>query len=368
VFVSPKVHTESEACPDSWGSHKRNCTEVERILGARLRILGSGALTLGSGPGAAIFGVLSPCSTAKHERPRRGELYDMRALSLSSVCLLLSLTTSALSSPAMAQSGPKPYPACDREPTSADISGAKGAYEAGQASFNEADYARAILYWEDAFRRDCTAAKLLLNLARAYELSGKKEHAVLALETYLERRPDAPDRPSIEKRIENLRAQVAAETKPEPVEPPVVAATTTAAAPEEIEPAPAPVEVEKSKRPVWPVIMTVSGAVVAGVGLGFTLDAAATLADVDCPLVEDVPTCNANPPATSTPQEERDRANTATTQRTIGLVSVAVGTGFLAAGAAAWYFSWKDRRRETSAHVLPVLAPGYAGLSVHGRF
>src|SRR5690606_6759565 len=114
----------------------------------------------------------------------------MRALSLSTACLLLSLST-----PAFAQNGPKPYPACDREPTAAEINGAKGAYGAGQASFNEADYGRAILYWEDAFRRDCTASKLLLNLARAYELSSKKDHAVLALETYLERRPEAPDRP-----------------------------------------------------------------------------------------------------------------------------------------------------------------------------
>src|SRR5688572_7462764 len=68
----------------------------------------------------------------------------------------------------------RPYPECTAEPTESDIAAAKGAFQAGQASFNEADYERAITYWEDAYRRDCTAHALLLNLARAYERS--EEH------------------------------------------------------------------------------------------------------------------------------------------------------------------------------------------------
>jgi hypothetical protein len=291
----------------------------------------------------------------------------MRAPSLSTTFLSLALGATLLPTVALAQGGPKPYPACDREPTSADVSGAKGAYEAGQASFNEADYGRALLYWEDAFRRDCTAAKLLLNLARAYELSGKKEHAVLALETYLERRSDASGRASIEKRIENLRAQVAAETKPAPVEP--VAATATAEPPPEEPAKPAePVAKPKPHRPVWPVIMTASGAVVGGIGLGIMLDAASTLANVNCTDAGGVQTCSANPPFTDTGQAESERANAAVVQRTIGALTAAVGAGFLAAGAAGWYFSWKDRRSGASALMLPVAAPGFAGVSVSGQF
>jgi len=319
---------------------------------------------LGSGGDAAIFSKLGPCSTAKHERPRRDELYDMRALSLPALCLLL-----CIAAPARAQGGPRPYPACDRQPTSAEVSGAKGAYEAGQASFNEADYARAILYWEDAFRRDCTAAKLLLNLARAYELSNKKDHAVLALETYLERRPDASDRPSIEKRIENLRAQVAAETKPAPAEPEPVPTEPAVEEAPPAEPTPPKAEAAPRHRPIWPVIMTVSGAVVAGVSLGFALDAASTLAGVNCQDNGAAQECDANPPYSMTPQEETDRANRAVTQRTVSVITAAVGTGFLVAGASAWYFSWKDRRAgKATARVLPILAPDYAGLSIRGRF
>lgn len=356
-MVSPEPHTECEACPDSPGSHKQNCTEIVRILGLGLD--------------AAILEPVSPCSTAKHESPRRDELYDMRAPYFSNLFLLIAFGASLLPKVALGQGGPKPYPACDREPTSADVSGAKGAYEAGQASFNEADYGRALLYWEDAFRRDCTAAKLLLNLARAYELSSKKEHAVLALETYLERRPDAADRTSIEKRIENLRAQVAAETKPAPAEPAPAAAATTSAEPPPEEPAKpteAPADKPKPHRPAWPVIMTASGAVVGGIGLGIMFDAASKLANVNCTDAGGVQTCTAFPPYSSTDQEESDRANAAVVQRTIGALTAAVGAGFLAAGAAGWYFSWKDRRSGASALMLPVAAPGFAGVSVSGQF
>src|SRR5688500_20314045 len=91
---------------------------------------------------------------------------------------------------------------CTEEPQENNITAAKGAYQAGKASYKEADYERAITYWEDAYRRDCTAHALLLNLARAYELHGQKHQAVIALETYLIRKPDAPQRGQIERRIE----------------------------------------------------------------------------------------------------------------------------------------------------------------------
>src|SRR5262245_50497185 len=82
---------------------------------------------------------------------------------------------------ARAEEKTKEYPDCKRKPTEADGSAAKGAFQAGKVSFDEADYSRAIEYWEDAFRRDCTANGLLQNLARAYELNGQKRQAVIAL-------------------------------------------------------------------------------------------------------------------------------------------------------------------------------------------
>lgn len=110
---------------------------------------------------------------------------------------------------AAGESPPAPYPECSRQPTDVEVSAAKGAFQAGQASFNEADYDRAITYWEDAYRRDCTAHALLLNLARAYELNNQEQHAVNSLETYLARNPSSPQRDQIARRIEVLKDKLA---------------------------------------------------------------------------------------------------------------------------------------------------------------
>src|SRR6267142_2506007 len=109
------------------------------------------------------------------------------------------------SSGALAADTKTPFPPCTTTPTEADRKAAQGAFAAGQGSFNEADYATAITYWRDAYRRDCTAHLLLLNLARAFELKGDRAEAVTALETYLQRKPDAADSDQIRRRIENLK-------------------------------------------------------------------------------------------------------------------------------------------------------------------
>ena len=112
---------------------------------------------------------------------------------------------------AQAEDAPKPFPPCEKTPTEGDVAGAKGAFQAGQASFEEGDYNRAISYWDDAYRRDCTAHALLLNLARAHELNNQKRHAVVALETYLARQPSSPQRDQIARRIEGLNEKIAQE-------------------------------------------------------------------------------------------------------------------------------------------------------------
>jgi hypothetical protein len=91
-----------------------------------------------------------------------------------------------------------PYPACTKQPSPADQEAAQGAFKAGFGSYQEGDYPKAILYWSDAYTRDCTAHALLLNLANAYERMGDKKATVQALEVYLERAKDLPNRPQLE--------------------------------------------------------------------------------------------------------------------------------------------------------------------------
>src|SRR5262245_47983005 len=129
---------------------------------------------------------------------------------------------------ARAEAPVQPYPPCDRTPTKGDSAAAEGAFQAGNAAYGEADYDRAINYWEDAYRRDCTAHPMLLNLARAYEISGQKRHAVNSLRTYLARNPNASDEGQIKRRIEKLDEQIQAESATAAPPPPGPAQPTGA--------------------------------------------------------------------------------------------------------------------------------------------
>jgi tetratricopeptide (TPR) repeat protein len=105
------------------------------------------------------------------------------------------------------------YPECHSQPSDLEIQGAKGAFQAGNVSLKGADYERAILFLEDAFRRDCTATLLLYYLGQAYEGQGNLAQAVVALRTYLDRTPDAPERSLIQHRIEVFEQKIEDERK-----------------------------------------------------------------------------------------------------------------------------------------------------------
>lgn len=300
--------------------------------------------------------------------PDSFELDDMRH-HLKTVSCALGLALAILAHGATARAEAQPYPSCERDPTESDISAAKGAYEAGQVSFQEADYERALLYWEDAFRRDCTAVKLLLNIARAYELSGDLEAAINALQTYLDRRPDAKDRSSVEKWISNLQQRV--EKQQEPIEEDGDEAEADseedeAAAPAPVDDAPPPAEV---KRPSWPVWLTAGGIVVALTGHGILARGEQLRQDkaeeVGCDLA-----------ANECPSDAaRDEANAAgEDQRATGAGVALVGHLAGITGGIIWWALWVNPpKAKTAQHtpktlLQPVLSPGYQGLSVSGKF
>jgi tetratricopeptide (TPR) repeat protein len=255
-----------------------------------------------------------------------------------------------------------PYPACTRTPTDGDTAAAKGAFQAGNASFNEADYERAINYWEDAYRRDCTAHANLLNLARAYELNSQKLHAVNALETYLVRKPGSPDEDQIKRRIEKLREQPSADTAP------VVAATV------EPPPPPAPVssaqtdvtsapETTTSKRSIVPLVVAGAGGVVAIVGGVLYANARADFNDAESKC----------PAHTNCPDDIAHEGNDANSRSKVGGWVMGAG-GVVLVGGVVWYFVQKPSTTTASAphgvfaHVTPSVGPSYGGLHVFGSF
>ena len=274
---------------------------------------------------------------------------------------------------AHAEDDPKAYPECIKTPTDAETAAAKGAYQAGNASFDEADYPRAITYWEDAYRRDCTANLLLKNLARAYELYGQKRQAVVALETFLVREPNSIDKEQIQRRIEVLKKQISAEKAP----PPVPVATQPIAAPAPVgavspEPAPA---VHSSHRPIWPLFVAGGGAVIFATGIAIYGPAAKDVKafETKCPNRECPERSPASPAGTPTQAELIAQSNDARKKQITGGIITGVGAVTLA-GGLVWYFA-QPRKSETEAvgsvrhlRFSPAVSPGSAGLSLSGAF
>lgn len=284
-----------------------------------------------------------------------------------SLCLQLLLLVPAL---AHAQEASTTYAACTHSPTDTDVAAAKGAFQAGNASFEEADYPRSILYWEDAYRRDCTAHALLLNLARAYELNGDRAQAIVALRAYLQRVPTSPDKAKIERRIEVLSKQL--EPAP-PIAPPEAAVTNEAApvveAPEVVAPSvsydqeTATVPESDGSRSLVPLIVAGAGGVIAVVGAVIYFEARADLEPYDAQCQERV--CPLHAAHLEKP------ANEARTRLHWG---AGVGIGGLAVAAAGltWYLLSPEQPASSAAgkspRLLPSVSPRFAGVSLLGSF
>jgi hypothetical protein len=290
-------------------------------------------------------------------------------LSLRGVLLAGIISTS--SAAAFGETTKTSFPPCTTTATEADRKAAQGAFAAGQGSFNEADYPTAITYWRDAYRRDCSAHALLLNLARAYELKGDRGEAVNSLETYLQRKPDAGDADQIRRRIENLKAQMVATEKAAaaalpaastivPTPAPAVTTPVPAAAP----PPPDAAETTGSRSAV-PLVVAGGGGVVAIVGAIVFAGGAGKVQDAEekCPSRE------------RCPAEVAEEGNAGRRQQTAGGVLLGVGVA-AAGGGLLWYLLSSPSsdapprtafslRRPTAS---PAIGPGYAGIALGASF
>ena len=278
-----------------------------------------------------------------------------------SLCLIGSLVA-VVPALAHAEDEPKAYPECIKVPTEAETTAAKGAYQAGNASFDEADYPRAITYWEDAYRRDCTANLLLKNLARAYELYGQKRQAVVALETFLVREPNTADKEQIQRRIEVLKKQIAAE-KAAPAASPAAAPVATNQTP--TPPPPAEPSASHGKRSFVPLIVAGAGGVVFLVGGGVYIKASKDVKHYEdlCPNRD----CGNGEAAAA----NKEAANDARTRKIWGGIVTGVGAATIA-GGLVWYFMQPRQTANTATwrkpQLSPAVAPGFAGVSLSGAF
>lgn len=283
--------------------------------------------------------------------------------------LLTCVTTAMVPSTAWAEgkeASPKGYPPCLEKADDAAVAAARGAFEAGKAAFNEADYPRAILYWEDAFRRDCSAVLLLKNLARAYEAHGQHAEAAVALRTYLERAPEAEDKAELEAQLRDIDAKIAAATSPPPGPAPAArpspspspasranSSTEDASASEDGPDLTSDAETESP-----PNTTKVLAGVVAGTGAALAMVSAVFWFDANAQERKANEVCPERG-ACSSPEATR-LGNEAIDSKQRWAIVGGVG-GALVAGGIIWYLAAPSEAEDGG--FTPELGPNYAGVT-----
>src|SRR5258708_32176622 len=141
--------------------------------------------------------------------------------------LIVAFVGTVVAIPALAQQSSSDYPTpCESSKVSkGDVERAHTVFLSGKQFLEESNYDKAISYFKDAYSIDCSVHAILPIIAAAYERKGDRAEAVRALEEYLRRAPSAPDHEGIDRRIRNLKDQLAR------AQPPPAASSATAPTP-----------------------------------------------------------------------------------------------------------------------------------------
>jgi hypothetical protein len=277
---------------------------------------------------------------------------------------------------AFAQSPPSlnyPPPCEESKVSKSDRDRAHTVFLSGKQFLEESNYDKAISYFEDAYAIDCSVHGILPIIATAYERKGDRRQAVRALEEYLKRASNAPDHDVVERRIKNLKDQIAQEPTSQPPAvgpapspssvpagppPPSEGSTGSGAAIASMN-APAPAATVENKRSAMPWVVvgvggaaTVAGVVILAVGVSDV-----SSADSACKTRM---RCD---PAVA------DKGNNGRALEPVGYAVGGVGLAAVAAGLV-WYFTETPSGAPTAGflRVTPLVAPGYAGMSLGGAF
>jgi len=226
-----------------------------------------------------------------------------------------------------------------------------------------------LVYWEDAYRRDCTAHKLLLNIATAYQLDGQLEKALTALQTYLARVPNAPDKAQVERRRDTLQAkldqQVAAAPPPTPSQPEAPTEGSGEGTGEE----------HGTERSSGALAMAITGGALTVGGVVWVIVENGNVSDYENICKPDIlDPSNRRCPTT----DIANAADTAQARRTIAIVVSSVGVATLAGGLVWYFMSGSDGDAESASlpkdhsatidSIAPVISDEYVGMGVVGRF
>lgn len=257
---------------------------------------------------------------------------------------------------------------CSGQVTRAEQDAAKGLFAAGRQAYEEGEYARATRYWRDAFDLDCNAMVMLRNLANAYERGRNLRGAIVSLEAYLQRKPDAEDVVTVRRRLDNLRRELEASRPPE-VGPagPASAPSAPAAPPSASSAIGTTATVDAGRGPgPWPWVLVGVGGAALATGAYFYVDGSARASDARDKCGDDA-YCNPSIPAEL---EAREDGNQGRTFQGVGLGLMGAGVAAVG-GGLAWYFLSPKRPAVSAGSglwLMPALGPGYSGLGAAGRF
>lgn len=244
-------------------------------------------------------------------------------------------------------------------PPSADSeTEAREAFARGRAAYDGGDFESAAQAFARAYELSGKAG-LLYNLYLAFRDANRQAQAAEALRSYLQRDPDAPNRPQLESRLRALESGLAEHTPQPP--PPPAAAPAPAPTPEVAAPPPAPAvpppPAVVSGAPYWrgPVIVMAAGA-----GVALLAAVPGLIATSKASELEDK--CTSSPCDDQYASLEDGRRRAALTS------DLMLGAGIAtAAGGAIWYFFRRAHERE-----MPVVSagclPGGCQAMVRGRF
>ncbi len=284
--------------------------------------------------------------------------------------LSVALICTVFAFPAFAQRTPASYPPpCDAAKVSkGDSDRAHTVFLSGKQYLDESNYDKAISYFNDAYSIDCSVHGILPIIATAFERRGDRSEAVHALEEYLRRAPNAPDHEIVERRIRNLKDQVAREQAAAAPPPPTATAAPPPPAPSVTPepPPPPPVASEPPPPPPPPRISPGPGPwVMVGLG-GAGAVAGIALYAAGAGDISDAEKACGNSRMNCAPTVAQ-KGNSGRGLETAGGVVTVVGLAAIASGLV-WYFTSPKPAPTTAGSLLtPVILPGYVGVAMSGR-
>lgn len=241
-------------------------------------------------------------------------------------------------------------------------------FKNGKIAAENLEREKAIFYFLDAYRADCTGHAVLLKIAEQWELKGNKAEALRYTQAFLDRaKPEDPNRESATVRRDRLKREVAASSAtastavPPATTAPTSSATPTATAVPTATATATSVVVGEGGHTVAPwIVVGVGGAAIVTGGI-VTLLGAGKVSDAE-------KTCNSSHQCTD--QAAIDKGNSGRSMETVGVIVGSVGLAAII-GGLVWHFVEPTGPKQ-GASAAPVVSPqigvGFAGVNVGGRF